>query len=402
MRRVLRAWFILLALLGGALAPQTQAQTGHPDRIVVVGDLHGDFEAYQDILTAAHLVNRQGRWTGGKATLVQMGDIADRGPDSLKIIRNLRQLEKQAQRAGGRVIVLVGNHEAMNVIGDLRYVHPGEYAAFADSNSPARRERVYEANRKVIEAFYGAAQPPLGAGQAKARWMADYPLGKIEHRIAWSPTGEIGSWVAKLPVVVLINGTLFAHGGLSAEFAVHKLADLNRMVATALAQATQPPAVLLEDPLGPLWYRGNIFRDPAEGKKLGITIEGGQTLAIGPCEEPCVLTGKADGGGVTPKGEPCVPGNQKPFCPVDRMPMAQELDLVLSTHGARRLVVGHTPSLKGIASLAGGRLIMADTGISAHYKGPRSFLELHGSETIGWNRWAGSAWERSALSPTTP
>lgn len=398
-RPVTRIWLILLVLLGGALA--AHAQTGSADRIVVVGDLHGDFAAYQDIVTAAHLANRQGRWTGGKTIFVQMGDIADRGPDSLKIIRALRQLEKQARRAGGRVIVLMGNHEAMNVIGDLRYVHPGEYAAFADSNSQARRERVYEANRKAVEAFYAAAEPPLDAAQARAKWMADYPIGKVEHRFAWSPKGEIGAWVAQLPAVVMLNGTLFVHGGISAEFAGHKLEDLNRMAAQAITQQTQPPAPLLEDPLGPLWYRGNIFRDEAEGKRLGLRIEGGVPLDIGPCEDPCILSGKDDKTGVTARGDPCVPGNQKPFCPVDRMPIEKELDLVLSSFGAKRLVVGHTPSMKGITSLANGRLIMTDTGISAHYKGPRSYLELQGDEVIAWSRradgTADAAWEKSKL-----
>jgi hypothetical protein len=285
----------------------------------------------------------------------------------------------------------------MNVVGDLRYVHPGEFRAFADRDSPARRERVYAANRASIEAFYAASTPALDAAQARAKWMADTPIGKIEHRMAWSPTGEIGAWVAQLPAVVLIDGTLFVHGGLSAEFSVHKLDELNRMVSRAVLQGAGSPSPLLEDPLGPLWYRGNIFRDEAQGKSLGLSVGGGVKLDIGTCEDPCVLSGEAGGTGRTPQGTPCVAGNQTAVCPAERMAMDKELDLVLKTYGARRMVVGHTPSVKGIASLAGGRLIMADTGISAAYKGPKSYLELQGDEAIAWQRQADGTWERRAL-----
>lgn len=395
LRRALRLLLTALAVLAGGAA--AQARTGDDARIVVVGDLHGDLEAYRDILAAAGLATRQGRWTGGKATFVQLGDIADRGPESLRIIRDLRQLAKQAERAGGRVIVLIGNHEAMNVVGDLRYVHPGEFRAFADRDSPARRERVYEANRKAIEAFYAAATPPLDAAQARVKWMTDTPIGKIEHRMAWSPTGEIGAWVAQLPTVVLLDGTLFVHGGLSAEFTRYKLEELNHMVSGAILQGAEASSPLLEDPLGPLWYRGNILRDEEAGKGLGLKVGEGVPLDIGACEEPCVLSGDAGGTGRTPEGNPCVPGNQTAVCPADRLSMEKELELVLRTYGARRLVVGHTPSVKGIVSLAEGRLIMADTGISAAYKGPKTYLELRGDEATAWQRQPDGTWVKSDL-----
>ena len=101
------------------------------------------------------------RTTAGPAAgpiLVQTGDVTDRGPDSLKIIRDLQRLQREAARAGGRVVVLVGNHEAMNVTGDLRYVHPGEYAAFADRDSASRRDALYTANRAAFEAAARASR----------------------------------------------------------------------------------------------------------------------------------------------------------------------------------------------------------------------------------------------------
>lgn len=122
---MLRLLVLLASLL---LAPFARAaQDAAPARIVAVGDLHGDSEGWEEIARAAGVVNAKGNWSGCRTTLVQMGDITDRGPDSLKIIRQLQRLAGQAPATGGQVIVLLGNHEAMNVTGDLRYVHPGEY-----------------------------------------------------------------------------------------------------------------------------------------------------------------------------------------------------------------------------------------------------------------------------------
>src|SRR5215210_7017798 len=123
--------------LGGA--PARAVKPAPPQRIISVGDLHGDFQAWMQIAQAAGIADAGGHWAGGPATLVQMGDIIDSGPDSLKIIRNLQQLQAEAPRTGGRVIVVLGNHEAMNLLGDNRYTTPGEYAAFVDDRSPARR-----------------------------------------------------------------------------------------------------------------------------------------------------------------------------------------------------------------------------------------------------------------------
>src|SRR5687768_17130949 len=106
-------WFWLLMAVAIALLPAAARPQPSPHRIIAIGDLHGDHAAWRAIARAAGLVDGKGRWTGANATLVQMGDIVDRGPDSLKIIRDLMNLQREAPRRGGRVVVLLGNHEAM-------------------------------------------------------------------------------------------------------------------------------------------------------------------------------------------------------------------------------------------------------------------------------------------------
>ncbi|MBT5724208.1 MAG: protein-tyrosine-phosphatase, partial [Gammaproteobacteria bacterium] len=128
----IRAIAIGLLLTTGLLTACTSAAKDvfkGVDRIVAVGDLHGDYDQYIKVLTTNGLVDEQLRWQGGKTHFVQLGDVVDRGPDSLRIIRHLMKLEKEAKKKGGRVHVLIGNHEVMNIQNDLRYVHPGEYSA---------------------------------------------------------------------------------------------------------------------------------------------------------------------------------------------------------------------------------------------------------------------------------
>ncbi len=337
---------LVFALFGASSAASSHSRVETPSRVIAVGDLHGDFEAWRNILLASGLADSEGEWTGGDAVLVQMGDIADRGPDSLKIIRDLQRLEKTAPVSGGRVIVLLGNHEAMNVIGDLRYVHPGEYAAFTDKRSKRRREATWRANREAIEAAYAALDPPLDADQAKARWFAETPLGMLEHRRAWKPGGELGLWAAQRPAIVRISGVLFAHGGLSIERSTESIDAINARIRAAMEPGEAIDRSVIEDPLGPLWYRGNLLRPAADDM---------------------------------------------------RMPIEEELAQVLAHFGAQRLVVAHTPSLKGITESAGGLLIRIDTGISRYYGGPQSYLELIGTRAIAHTRDEGGEWQSREL-----
>lgn len=338
-----RLWRTVRIFVAAAVAasPALALPPPTPARIVAVGDLHGDYSAWRDIAGAAGVVGPRGQWTGGRTTLVQVGDVVDRGPDSLKIIRELMRLQKEAPRQGGRVIVLVGNHEAMNITGDLRYVTPGEYAAFASRRSAELRDRLYEAKKAEIEAKYRARDASLTAAAIRAEWIADTPPGWVEHRLAWAPDGEIGRWVIRNPAVALVNGNLFVHGGLSAEYSKVSLAELNRKVASALAAVDRSPDSILTSPLGPLWYRGLITRDP----KVTEIASAAEDAAPRPSIE-------------------------------------QELGIVLGAYGAKRIIVGHTPNLAGIQVLYGGRLVTIDSGNSSHYGGPPSYLEIVGDRLI--------------------
>jgi hypothetical protein len=331
---------MLLSLLALAMRADAALPEGPAERVVAIGDLHGDYEAYWEIVQRAGLVNSAGRWSGGRATLVQTGDIADRGPDSLRIYRHLRALQLQAARAGGRVIVLVGNHEAMNMTGDLRYVHAGEYAAFVDRQSERRRAQFFDANRDRIMSDYRAEDPTLTGIRIRSLWMEETPLGWVEHRLAWHPEGELGRWMIRNPAAAVVADTLFVHGGISPAYAALSLEDINRRTSEALEARDLRGSSIINDPDGPLWYRGLVMvRCPREAQAA------------------------SDGRATCPAPE-------------------EQVEEILGAYGVRRIAVGHTPSPRGIALHHGGRLIQIDTGIAAAYGGARAYLEIVDGQAI--------------------
>jgi hypothetical protein len=332
----LRSLWSRLAWLATVLALAVPAAGAPLHRIVAVGDLHGDFSAWRDILRSASLVNNNGRWTGGDTILIQTGDAVDRGPNSLEIIQDLMRLQKEAARAHGQLIALVGNHEAMNLTGDLRFVSAADYAGYTDRRSALRRENVYDANKSKIEMAYREKDPQMSGEAIKKAWFEAFPLGRIEHQIAWSDQGSIGRWVVNNPVVVLLDGTLFVHGGLSPAYVDLTVAQINARAAAALTARSTDPTAITNDENGPLWYRGLA-------QPLASTT--GETLAA---RTPAQIQ---------PAGE-------------------DQLDALLAAYDARRIVVGHTPILSGIAFFWDGKLICIDTGISAAYGGTVSYLDI--------------------------
>lgn len=203
--------------------------------MVAVGDLHGDLDNALAALALAGIVDESGRWIGGDAVLVQTGDTTDRGPDSKPILDLLKRLSTEAEAAGGRVVALVGNHEAMNMVGDWRYVHPGD-----------------------VEAF----------GGIEAR------------RRAFAPDGEYGGWLVERGFVATVGDTVFVHGGITPDWARKGVDGINAAAREALR--TGQGAVL--GPEGPLWYRGYVQEPESVAcTRLATSLEalGARRMVVG-------------------------------------------------------------------------------------------------------------------------
>ena len=290
------------------------------DRVVAIGDLHGDYGQYIEVMKSAGLINNSGKWVGGETHLVQTGDITDRGADSRKIIDHLVKLSKQAKKKGGYVHLLIGNHETMNFIGDLRYVSPGEYEAFATKNSA--RLQTMQWDRQVE--WMRANNPDFETMDLEAfrkEWEQQVPLGWVEHRQAWSLNGKYGQWVSGNAVAVQVNDTIFLHGGISAKYCKFSLQSLTEQVMAAMELNDSSVVSAMNDPLGPVWYRG-------------LATE----------EEEDIFS--------------------------------QTLDNILDRYGARRIVIGHTPTGGVVWPRFDQRVVANDSGIATYYGAHKGLLEL--------------------------
>ena len=283
-----------------SLAAERVAAADGTSRVVAIGDIHGDFDAFVSILREAKLVDTEHRWIGGTATLVQTGDVTDRGPGIRAAMDLLMTLEEQAESSGGRVEVLLGNHEVMNLMRDARDVNPQVYAGFADSTSEARRTSAYRAYQRLRTSRLSAGVPASDLEQQEDAWMAAHPAGFLEYQEAFGPQGRYGRWLRAKPVAIQLGDTIFLHAGIPPELADLSLEDINERVWQELkafdayqrrlverrltlpfftfeeiltaaqtahdALGPQPPAVLdrvlniggwfTMHPAGPLWFRG--------------------------------------------------------------------------------------------------------------------------------------------------
>ena len=147
------------------------------ERVVAMSDPHGAYESMVRTLTNAGVIAEDGSWAGGATTLVITGDLLDRGADSRRIMDLVMRLENEAPQSGGQVLLTLGNHEVMNLVGDLRYVARGEYAAFADEESPEQRQQWFQA----FVAARSAIEELVDEAALRAEFDRDRPPGFYAH-----------------------------------------------------------------------------------------------------------------------------------------------------------------------------------------------------------------------------
>jgi hypothetical protein len=233
-RRGLRRVSIFAAALVAYLATAA-AQEG--PRTVVLGEVQGAANTATTLLRHLALIDDQGRWSGGDSVLIQTGDLIDGGENSRAAMDLFMRLQQEATAAGGRVIVLMGNHEAMNILGELRDVNYMTYATFAAADSEARQQAYYDdfvAFRRERAAATGTAFEP--DGEFTADWFVLHPPGWVEYVEAMRPDGVYGSWLRTLPVAVELDGVLFIHAGISPEMKGMTVEEINTRAADEIHQ----------------------------------------------------------------------------------------------------------------------------------------------------------------------
>jgi hypothetical protein len=339
---------------------------------VAVGDVHGDVAAFKGILVEAGVLDASGAWTGGETVLVQVGDLIDRGPSMRGTLDFVMELEQSAPKHGGRVVSLLGNHEVLNLTGDLRYVTPANFAEFADAGSEKRRE---DAWRQVLELRKRRArklgQPaPPGGPEARKAWLEAHPPGFLEQREAFGPGGKYGRWLRSRPALFVSQETAFMHGGLSPALAGLSLEEIDRRVRDDLARLdADRERFVAEGLILPFFDVQETFR--AVHEEL-------ETLTAADADRRRIYERFLDWGSWTMNS----PDGPLWFRGFGRWSDAEgeaELPRLLSAAGVDRFVVGHTPHEDGrIHSRFGGTVFLIDTGMLASYVpgGRASALEI--------------------------
>mmetsp|Transcript_39350 Transcript_39350/g.47692 ORF Transcript_39350/g.47692 Transcript_39350/m.47692 type:complete len:435 (+) Transcript_39350:66-1370(+) len=273
-------------------------------RIVAVGDLHGDLLQTMRVLQLAGVMatpvpGEPARWIGGDTVFIQMGDILDRGDSEIGILRMLWQLGEGAKEAGGAVYIINGNHETLNISGDFRYVTPG---AFKESAMVALGSTDF-------------GNPGISfTMQARARLALFSPGAPLARRLANNPT------------ILVVNDTVFAHGGLLPSHAEYGIERINEEVSRWMMGGSEPPEIAIFSPDSVVWNR-------LYSRDLSF------------------------------------PSERYYACEV----LEQTLDMV----GAKRLVVGHTPQPQGCNEECEGQVWRIDVGMSSGVMGsPVQAIEI--------------------------
>lgn len=189
-------------------------------KIFAVSDIHGEYDYFVDILKKGGVIDDRKRWIFGDGHLIIDGDVFDRGGKVTECLWLIYRLEQEASASGGRVHYLLGNHELMDLIGDLRYV------------SEKYTDGIVKKSRLSYDRLFG------------------------EQTV-------LGRWLRTRNVVTVINGIIFVHGGISPDLVrrYDNISEVNRAVRENLARAPYrkvlgDEVMFVYDNLGPLWYRG--------------------------------------------------------------------------------------------------------------------------------------------------
>jgi hypothetical protein len=203
-----------------SLKPKNRQNYSHVDRIGVITDIHGEFDTYVKLLKSTGIIDKNLNWKFGKGHLVVVGDIFDRGNMVNEVLWHLFGLEKQAEKAGGMVHVMLGNHEFMVLRKDLSYVNP----KYSETES----------------------------------------ISKIRYYDQYSDNSVIGKWLRSKPVIITINNIIFVHAGISMEMVQRNLTveEINRKFSDNILGKNlkevncDEELFFLNETNGPLWYRG--------------------------------------------------------------------------------------------------------------------------------------------------
>ncbi|WP_231424123.1 metallophosphoesterase [Pedobacter sp. Leaf250] len=204
------------------------------DKMLVLSDIEGEFEAFRALMIANQVIDEKFNWIFGKGHLVICGDLFDRGKEVIPYLWLLYKLEDDAIKKGGFVHVLLGNHDIMNMAGDLRYLAP--------------------------------------------KYLASAKLLGLEYEKLIAEDTEIGQWLRSKNAIEKIDDKLFLHAGISPEINATQL-SLQKINNKCRSYFGIPTKKLDEEGTkfmssnGPFWYRGYFGDDRTNVSTIDSTLK---------------------------------------------------------------------------------------------------------------------------------
>ncbi|WP_295122947.1 metallophosphoesterase [uncultured Chitinophaga sp.] len=202
------------------------------ENVLVLSDLEGNFKALRQLLQRNNIIDDNFKWTFGNGHLVILGDMFDRGQQVTECLWLIYALERAAATQGGAVHFLLGNHEIMNLTGNLRY-----------------QATKYKRNMTLLKRTYDQI---------------------------YSTNSELGKWLRTKNIIEQIGKSLFTHGGISPEVSWLGLnvESINSRVRDFLNNQGIVDTITLsltDTHSSPFWYRG--FYSPSDENKIIANLE---------------------------------------------------------------------------------------------------------------------------------
>ncbi len=355
--------FIIFSVCVSLHANTNSSEWKNVKKIIAVGDIHGAYGNFVKILKKAGLVDDRLHWSGGKTHLVQTGDIMDRGDNARDVFDLLKRLQEEAAEAGGRVHVLPGNHEEMNITGIVfrqpDYVSPKQFSSFLPDDFRRQKENEFKQQLQNLSDIETNSDSSILDSYFKTKWKGLMKDKKIRILYVNTFNRDYGQWIIEQDAVIKINGIIFCHGGISERFSTWSLQKINKTLRRelntfrlALKKGIQSriKREILYMPDSPLWNRDIALKDE---KTYGHVI-----------------------------------------------------DKILKNLDAKKMVIAHTPPGSPVIpedendeilfrSRFGQKIWMIDTGISDYYYGILSYLHIENGE-FHMKEWREKEYEEEA------
>tara|TARA_B100000795_G_scaffold123450_1_gene92010 strand:- start:49364 stop:52132 length:2769 start_codon:yes stop_codon:yes gene_type:complete len=189
-----------------------------PSTFLAISDFDGHIAGLTQVLVGEGVMDEDFNWTYGEGHLMISGDLFDRGFHIQESMWLLYKLESEAEANGGKIHLIIGNHEMFNMTDDWRYV---ETKYFNDAHLMGKRmSELYDENT------------------------------------------ELGRWLRSKNIIERVGDYAFMHGGITPEVAALELTyeeinDYGRLRMNGIP-CPNSDCIEVNSGEGIYWYRGMV------------------------------------------------------------------------------------------------------------------------------------------------